>query len=319
MLNGGSLFRRFEAEVIGSLPGWRGKSTPVGCAVPCERGLGEEDIFGASAYRRDGASGRPAEGAAEQGNRGGIGLPAFAGSGATGPDFREVAGSSGARSASTSQYWTDVDGTEADGAALKKKSLHAAEQETGRIRAERQLWQEETKQIDPARLIFLDESGVTTEMMRRYGRNMGGARLNEGVPAGSWKTMTVLGAIGISGWVAIMTIEAPTDGDVFLAYLDHVLCPQLLPGQIVVMDNLAAHKVDGVAERILQTGATLLYLPPYPPDFNPIEKCWAQLKQRLRVLKARSLPSLQDALTDALGILTPQNTAACYRHCGYGL
>jgi transposase len=105
-----------------------------------------------------------------------------------------------------------------------------------------------------------------------------------------------------------MTIESPTDGDVFLAYLDHVLCPQLLPGQIVVIYNLGAHKGDGVAERIFRTGATLLYLPPYSPDFNPIEKCRAQLKQRLRALKARSLPSLQDALTDALGILTPQNT-----------
>ena len=116
-----------------------------------------------------------------------------------------------------------------------------------------------------------------------------------------------------------MTIEAATDGDVFLAYLDHVLCPQLQPGQVVVMDNLAAHKVDGVAERIRQTGARLLYLPPYSPDFNPIEKCWAQLKQRLRVLKARSLPALQDALADALRTLTPQHAAACFLDCGYGL
>ena len=210
-------------------------------------------------------------------------------------------------------------GAEADGTALKKKSLHAAEQDIERIKAQRELWREEARQIDPARLVFLDESGVTTEMTRRYGRAMGGARLHEGVPAGHWRTMTILGAIAISGWVAIMTIEAATDGDVFLAYLDHVLCPQLRPGQIVVMDNLGAHKVDGVAERIRQTGASLLYLPPYSPDFNPIEKCWAQLKQRLRVLKARSLPSLQDALADALGTLTPQNTSAYFRHCGYGL
>jgi transposase len=212
-----------------------------------------------------------------------------------------------------------VAGAEADGATSKKKSLHAAEQESERIRAERRLWQEEARQIDPARLVFLEESGVTTEMTRRYGRTMGGARLHEGVPAGRWRTLTILGAVGISGWVATMTIEAPTDGDVFLAYLDQVLCPQLLPGQIVVMDNLAAHKVDGVAERIRNTGATLLYLPPYSPDFNPIEKCWAQLKQRLRVLKARSLPSLQDALTDALAVLTPQHSAAYFQNCGYGL
>lgn len=156
-------------------------------------------------------------------------------------------------------------------------------------------------------------------MTRRYGRVLGGTRLNEGVPAGRWRMLTVLGAVGISGWVATMTIEAPTDGDVFLAYLEQVLCPQLRPGQIVVMDNLGAHKVDGVAECIRQTGASLLYLPPYSPDFNPIEKCWAQIKQRLRALKARSLPSLHEALADALTALTPDNAAACFRHCGYGL
>ena len=210
-------------------------------------------------------------------------------------------------------------GLEKDGTALKKKLLHAAEQDTERVREQRRRWQEETRKIDPARLIFLDESGVTTEMTKRYGRTMGGARLQEGVPAGHWRTMTVLGAISASGWVATMTIEAATDGDVFLAYLDQVLCPQLLPDQIVVMDNLSAHKVDGVAERIHQAGATLLFLPPYSPDLNPIEKCWAQMKQRLRALKARSFPSLQDALTDALGILTPQHSAACFKCCGYGL
>ncbi|MDQ1470797.1 MAG: hypothetical protein QOJ99_2277 [Bryobacterales bacterium] len=156
-------------------------------------------------------------------------------------------------------------------------------------------------------------------MTRRYGRAMGGERVNEGVPAGRWSTLTVLGAVSISGWVATMSIEAPTDGDVFLAYLEHVLCPQLKPGQIVVMDNLGAHKVDGVKELIYQTGASLLYLPPYSPDFNPIEKCRAQLKQRMRALKARSLKALQTALEDALSVLSPADAAACFKHSGYGL
>jgi transposase len=156
-------------------------------------------------------------------------------------------------------------------------------------------------------------------MTRRYGRAMGGERVNEGVPAGRWRTLTLLGAIDISGWVATMTLEAPTDGDVFLAYLEHVLCPKLKPGQIVVMDNLGAHKVDGVKELIQKTGASLLYLPPYSPDLNPIEKCWAQVKQRLRTLKARSLPALEQALDDALGTLTPQNTSNYFLHSGYGL
>ena len=145
---------------------------------------------------------------------------------------------------------------------------------------------------------------------------MGGARLNDGVPAGRWRTLTVLGAVSLSGWVATMAIEAPTDGGAFLAYLEHVLCPQLQPRQIVVMDNPGAHKVDGVKELIHQTGASLLYLPPYSPDFNPIEKCWAQLKQRLRTLKARSLEALPIALDDALTILTPQDANAYFKPLG---
>lgn len=148
---------------------------------------------------------------------------------------------------------------------------------------------------------------------------MGGERVNEGVPVGRWRTLTVLGAVSVSGWVATMTIEAATDGDVFLAYLKEVLCPQLKPGHIVVMDNLAAHKVDGVKDLIQQTGAQAIYLPPYSPDFNPIEKCWPQLKQRLRTLKARSVPALLEALDDAFTTLTPLTTQAYFKNAGYGL
>jgi len=208
---------------------------------------------------------------------------------------------------------------EADGSAVKKKSLHASEQDRERVRALRELWKQQAGTIDPTPIVFLDESGITTEMTRRYGRVMGGERLREGVPAGRWKTLTVLGAVSTSGWVAVMTVEAATDGDVFLAYLDEVLCPRLQPGQVVVMDNLGAHKVEGVADRIRQTGASLLYLPPYSPDFNPIEQCWARMKQRLRALKARTLPALQDALENALSVLTPQHASACFKHCGYNL
>lgn len=144
-------------------------------------------------------------------------------------------------------------------------------------------------------------------MTRRYGRAPSGQRVCEGVPAGRWRTPTVLGAIGVSGWVATMTIEAATDGDIFLAWLEQALCPQLRPGQVVAMDNLAAHKVDGVRQLITATGAQLRYLPPYSPDFNPIEKCWSQVKQRLRAAKARTLEALEQALADALVSVTPQN------------
>lgn len=156
-------------------------------------------------------------------------------------------------------------------------------------------------------------------MTRRWGRIVGGARLDDAVPAGRWRTLTLLGAVSLAGWVATMTIEAPTDGDVFRAFLEQVLCPRLRPGHCVVMDNLAAHKVAGVRELIQATGARLLYLPPYSPDFNPIEKCWAQLKQHLRAVKARSLPALEPAIASALTHLTADQASAYFRHCGYAL
>jgi len=156
-------------------------------------------------------------------------------------------------------------------------------------------------------------------MTRRYGRARRGERVRESTPGGHWRTLSILGAIRSSGWVATMTIEAATDGDIFLAYVEQVLCPQLQPGDVVVMDNLAAHKVAGVRERIQRRGATVRYLPPYSPDFNPIEKCWSKAKQLLRGTKARSLSALEQAVTQALAAVTPHNIQACFRHCGYGL
>ena len=142
--------------------------------------------------------------------------------------------------------------------------------------------------------------------------------VHEGTPAGHWRTLTVLGAIRQSGWVGTMTIEAATDGDIFQAYLEQVLCPELRPGDIVVMDNLSAHKVSGVRELIEDAGAELLYLPPYSPDFNPIEMCWSKFKQLLRKAKARSLDTLENSIADALKAITPQDIQGCFSHCGYG-
>lgn len=130
--------------------------------------------------------------------------------------------------------------------------------------------------------MFLDESGVTTEMTRRYGRAPCGERVAEGVPAGHWRTLTLLAALTTEGVRASMMIESPTDGDVFLAYVEQVLCPRLEPGHLVILDNLAAHKLAAVRQLIESRGAQVLYLPPYSPDFNPIEQAWSKLKQRLR-------------------------------------
>jgi transposase len=172
-------------------------------------------------------------------------------------------------------------------------------------------------EIDPACLVFLDESGVTTEMTRRYGWGPRSERVREAVPAGHWRTLTVLAALTTEGVLASMSIESPTDGDVFLAFVEQVLGPQLRPGHLVILDNLAAHKVDGVRRIIESRGALLLYLPPYSPDFNPIEQAWSKLKQLLRGFKARILDQLEPALARAIATITPQDAQAFFRHCGY--
>jgi transposase len=165
--------------------------------------------------------------------------------------------------------------------------------------------------------VFLDESGVTTEMTRRYGRAVRGERVRDAVPTGHWRTLTLLAALSWRGVRAAMTVESPTDGDVFRAYVEQVLGPRLQPGDVVVLDNLAAHKVAGVRALIEERGAQLLYLPPYSPDFNPIEPAWSKVKELLRAAKARTLPLLDDAITAALAAITADNAAGWFRHCGY--
>jgi transposase len=162
-------------------------------------------------------------------------------------------------------------------------------------------------------LIFLDESGVSTQMTRLYARCQGGARIQEDTPDSRWKILTILGAMSTRGMIATMTIEEPTDREIFLAYLDEVLCPKLRPGDVVVMDNLSSHKVQGVRQRIEAAGAQLLYLPPYSPDLNPIEKAWAKLKQLLRAAKARTKEALDQAIAELLPRISQQDAAAWFR------
>ena len=154
-------------------------------------------------------------------------------------------------------------------------------------------------------------------MSRYWGWAEKGARIPEAIPAGHWRSFTLLGAMTSSGLLAAMTVEAATDSDVFLTFLDQLLCPKLRAGQIVVMDNLQAHKIAAVREKIEACGATLLYRPPYSPDLNPIEKCWAKIKQVLRTLKARTAEALDPAITQALASITSENALAWLHHCGY--
>ena len=204
-------------------------------------------------------------------------------------------------------------GGEADGLPAQKKSLHAQERDTEENRKRREEFVEVIGRIDLDRLIFLDESGVSTQMTRLYARSTGGARIHETTPDGRWRILTILGAISTRGMIATMTIEAATDREIFLAYLDEVLCPNLRPGDVVVMDNLSSHKVQGVRERIEAAGAQLLYLPPYSPDLNPIEKAWAKLKQLLRAAKARTKQALDQAIAQMLPLLTAEDAKAWFR------
>jgi hypothetical protein len=162
-----------------------------------------------------------------------------------------------------------VAGGEADGFPFRKKSLHAQERDTEENRKRREAFVEALRAVTLEKLIFLDESGVSTQMTRLYARARGGFRIAETAPHCQWKILTILGAISTRGMIATMTVEAATDREIFLTYLEQVLCPQLRPGDVVVMDNLSSHKVKGVRERIEAAGAKLLYLPPYSPDLAP--------------------------------------------------
>ncbi len=199
------------------------------------------------------------------------------------------------------------------GIAVEKKSLHASERDTEANRIKRAEFIERIRQTPPEKLIFLDESGVTTSMTRLRGRCLGGKRIHEATPGGHWKILTVLGAMSLRGMVATMTIEEATDADIFLAYVEQVLVPVLKAADVVVMDNLSSHKVNGVREAIEKAGAEVLYLPPYSPDLNPIEKAWAKFKQLLRSAKARSKDALDQAVTDALNRITPEDAKAWFR------
>ena len=168
-------------------------------------------------------------------------------------------------------------------------------------------------------MIFLDESGVTTSMTRLYARGAGGRRIHEATPGGHWEIMTILGAMSLSGMVATMTVEEPTDTDISLAYVEHLLYPVLKPGDVVVMDNLSAHKGPAVCLWIEKAGAEVLYLPPYSPDLNPIGKAWAKLKHLLREVKARTKETLDQAITQALPCITPDNAKAWFRLALNGL
>jgi transposase len=171
--------------------------------------------------------------------------------------------------------------------------------------------------IDSRRLVFVDESGATTAMTRLRGRAPKGQRVHGAAPHGHWQVTTMLGAIRLQGITAAMTIDCPTDSEVFLAFVERVLAPALRPGDVVVMDNLSPHKAAGVAERIHASGAELIYQPPYSPDLNPIEPGWSKVKEFLRAAEARTKHPPRRTIAAALQTISPKDARGWFRHCGY--
>ena len=174
---------------------------------------------------------------------------------------------------------------------MEKKSAHAAEQSRADVLSRREAWFDAQLDLDPERLVFIDETGLSTKMARRHGRSRRGQRCRSPVPHGHWHTTTFTGALRLTGMTAPMVLDGPMNGAAFLAYVEQVLAPTLRPGDVVVMepqdraegsDNLPAHKPIVVREAIERTGAELRFLPPYSPDFNPIEMAFSKLKALLR-------------------------------------
>lgn len=170
---------------------------------------------------------------------------------------------------------------------------------------------------DVRRLVFIDETSAKTNLIRLWGRSLRGTRLVAKVPHGHWKTTTFVAALRHDGLTAPTVLDGAMDGPLFLAYVEQQLVPTLQPGDLVVMDNLAAHKVAGVRQAIEKAGARVLYLPPYSPDLNPIELVFAKLKSLLRSAAKRTVESLWNFLGQALDHFPAQECAAYLRHCGY--
>jgi transposase len=196
--------------------------------------------------------------------------------------------------------------------------LRAAEQDRPDVAQKRRRWRTWQRYMDPARFVFLDETGTATNMARRYGRSPSDQRLVAPVPHGHWRTTTVIAGLRQSGIVAPLVLDGPMTGRAFRAYIEQFLAPALTPGDVVVLDNLAAHKIDGVRQAVAAAGAAILYLPPYSPDLNPIEQLFAKLKALLRKAAARTRDELWQAIGRLLEACSPTECQNYLRHCGYG-
>jgi transposase len=195
--------------------------------------------------------------------------------------------------------------------------LHASEQEREDVQAARRAWTEALPDMDISKLVFIDETWISTNMTRSYGRAPKGQRCVASAPLSHWETTTFVAALRHQQLTAPMLTDGPMDGEIFLTYLHRFLCPTLNPGDWVIVDNLSSHKVAGVQQAITAAGATLLYLPPYSPDLNPIEKLFAKLKALLRKAAIRTRDALWDQFGQFLASFSPKECANYFASSGY--
>jgi transposase len=195
--------------------------------------------------------------------------------------------------------------------------VYATEQRRADVAAARRRWVAALPVHDAGQYVFVDESGVATDLLRRYARSPRGMRASDHTPCGHWQTHTVIAALRPTALTATAVFDGPIDNVTFRAYVEQVLVPTLGPGDVVVLDNLAAHKQPEVRAAIEQAGAQVRFLPPYSPDFNPIELAFAKLKAFLRTLRPRTFEQVCDLMRTALGLVMPTECANYVRHCGY--
>jgi transposase len=201
--------------------------------------------------------------------------------------------------------------------SFKKKTAHASEQDRPDVLKHREDWFEGQLDLDPAKLVFIDETWASTNMTPLRGWAPKGERLRMGVPHGHWKRTTLIAALRSTGLTAPLVLDGSINGASFLDYVKRVLVPTLSPGEIVVADNLSSHKSDQVREAIEAAGATMRFLPAYSPDFNPIEKAFAKLKALLRRAAERSVEALWRTIMRLARLFTPDECANFFAACGY--
>jgi transposase len=195
--------------------------------------------------------------------------------------------------------------------------MRAAEQDRPDVKRARTLWRRQQGDWDVRRLVFIDEMSLNTKLARLYGRSPRGQRCLSAVPHGHWRSSTFLAALTHQQVAAPFLVEGPVDAEVFTVYLQSVLAPCLRPGDTLILDNLATHKIQRVESILADCGVALRYLPPYSPDLNPIELAFAKLKAQLRQAAARTLDELQSAVASSLNTFSASDCSAFFRHAKY--